>query len=119
VVRGIFGHRREEVAGEWRRLHNEELRNLYVSLDITKVIKSRRMRWAENVVCMGKMLNACNILVGKLKGKRPRGRSRRGWKGNIRMDFGEIGLEVDWMYVAWARDLWRDLVNTVMNLRVS
>jgi hypothetical protein len=77
VLRRIFGPRREEVAGGWRRLHNEELHNLYASSNIIRVIKSRRMRWAEHRPCMGKMRNAYKILVGKPEGKRQCGRPRR------------------------------------------
>jgi hypothetical protein len=93
ALRRIFGPKREEVAGGWRRLHNEELHNLHTSPDIIRVIKSRRMRWAGHIACMGKMRNAYNILVGKPEGKRPLGRPRCRWK-NIRMDIKEIRWEV-------------------------
>jgi hypothetical protein len=65
VLRRIFEHKREEVAGGWRTLHNEELHNLYVSSNIIRMIKSRRMRWAGHVECMGEMRNAQKILVRK------------------------------------------------------
>jgi hypothetical protein len=68
VLRRIFGPKREEVAGDWRRLQNEELHNLYCSPNIIRKIKSRRMRWAEHVAPMGKMRNAHKILIGNLKG---------------------------------------------------
>jgi hypothetical protein len=68
VLRRIFGPKREDVAGEWRRLHNEELHNLYASLNIIMVIKSRRMRWKGHVARIGEMRNACTILVGKSEG---------------------------------------------------
>jgi hypothetical protein len=76
VLRGIFGLQREEVAGGWRTLHNEELHNLHTSPDIIRVIKSRRMRWAGHVAREGEMRNTYNILVGKPEGRRPLGRPR-------------------------------------------
>jgi hypothetical protein len=76
VLRRIFGPKRDEVTGGWRKLHNEELHNLYSSLSIIRMIKSRRMRWARHVACMGEKGNACRILVGKSEGKRPPGRPR-------------------------------------------
>jgi len=78
----IFGHKREEVVGGWRRLHNEELHNLYT----TRVIKSRRMRWTGHVSCMGEMRNAYKILVGKPERKTSLERPRCGWEANISMD---------------------------------
>jgi hypothetical protein len=73
VLKGIFGPKRDEVTGEWRKLHNEELRDLYSSPSIIRIIKSRRMRWAGHVARMGKKRNACRFLVRKPKGKRPLG----------------------------------------------
>jgi hypothetical protein len=90
VLRRIFGHKREEVAGGWRRLHNEELHNLYASPNIIRVIRPRKMRWAGHIAAMGGM-NAYSILLRKPEGKRPFGRPRHGWEDNIRMDLGEIG----------------------------
>jgi hypothetical protein len=81
----IFAVKREEVAGDWRRLHNEELHNLNASPNIIRAIKIRRIRWVEHVARMGEMRNVCNILVGKLEGKRPLGRPRRRWEDNIRI----------------------------------
>jgi hypothetical protein len=78
--------RRDEVTGDWRKLHNEELRNLYQSPNIIRMIKSRRMRWAGHVARMGTTRNAYRILVGKPEGKRPLGRPRRSWLDNIKMD---------------------------------
>jgi hypothetical protein len=78
----MFRPKREEVAGGWRILHNEELHNLYASLDIIRVIKSRRTRWAWHVARMGEMRNAYNILIGKPEGKRPLGRPRRRCEDN-------------------------------------
>ena len=77
VLRRIFGPRRDEVTGEWRRLHNMELSDLYSSLNIVRVIKSRRMRWAGHVARMGEDRGAYRVLVGKPEGKRPLGRPRR------------------------------------------
>jgi hypothetical protein len=76
VLGRIFGTEREEVAGGWRRLHKEELHNLYASPNIIRVIQSRRMRWTGHVARMGQMRNTCNIFVGKPEGKRPLGRTR-------------------------------------------
>jgi hypothetical protein len=91
VLRRIFGPKRDEVTGEWRKLHNEELYNLYSSRDIRQV-KSRRMTWAGHVARMGEERKLYKVLVGKLKGKRPLGRTRRRWVHGIRMDLREIGL---------------------------
>ena len=119
VLRRIFGRRRDEVTGEWRRLHNEELSDLYSSPNIVRVIKSRRMRWAGHVARMGEEKGVYRVLVGKPEGKRPLGRSRRRWVDNIRMDLQEVGCGyVDWIGLAQDRDRWRTLVSTVMNLRV-
>jgi hypothetical protein len=81
---------RDEVTGDWKKLHNEELRNLYSSPSIIGMIKSRRMRWEGHVRRIGEMI-ACRILVGKPEGKRPLGRPRRRWVDNIKMDLREIG----------------------------
>jgi hypothetical protein len=94
----IFGPRREEVTGDWRKLHNEELHELYSSPNIIRMIKSVRMRWAGHVARMGETRNAYRILVGKPEGKRPLGRPRRRWVHNIKMAFREIGWDgMDWM----------------------
>jgi len=119
VLRRIFGPRRDEVTGEWRRLHNEELKDLYSSPNFVRVIKSRRMRWAEHVARMGEERGVYRVLVGKPEGKRPLGRPRRTWVGNIRMDLQEVGCGyVDWIGLAQDTDRWRTLVSAVMNLRV-
>jgi hypothetical protein len=91
VLRRIFGPKRDEVTGEWRKLHNEELYELYSSSSIIKIIKSRRMRWAGHVARMEEKRNACRLSVGKPEGNRPLGRPRRRWVDNIRMDLGEVG----------------------------
>jgi hypothetical protein len=119
VLRRICGPKRDKVTGDWRKLHNEELHNLYSSPSIIRVIKSRRIRWAGHVARMGEKRTACRILVGKPEGKRPLGRSRRRWVDNIKMDLIEIGWDgVDWIDIALHRDHWKALVNTVLNIRV-
>jgi hypothetical protein len=118
VLRRIFGPKRDEVTGGWRKLHNEELRDLYSSTNIIRIIKSRRMMWAGHVARMGEKINAYRLLVGKQEGKRPLERSRRRWVHNIKMDLLEIGWGgVDWIGLAQDRNNWRDIVNAVMNLR--
>ena len=119
VLRRIFGPRRDEVTGEWRRLHNEELNDLYSSPNIVRVIKSRRMRWAGHVARMGKERGVYGVLVGKPEGKRTLGRPRRRWVDNIRMNLQEVGCGyMDRIGRAQDRDRWRMLVSAVMNLRV-
>jgi hypothetical protein len=105
VLRRIFEPKRVEFAGGWRRLHNEELHNLYASPNISRVIKSRRMRWSEHVARMEEIRNEYNILAEKPEGKRTLGRPRRKWKDNSRLDPGEIWWEgVDWMHVVQIMD---------------
>jgi hypothetical protein len=119
VLRRIFGPKRDEVTGGWRKLHNEELHNLCSSTSIIRMIKSRRMRWAGHVARMGEKRTAYRRLVGNPEGKRPLGRPRRRWVDNIKIDLREIGwVGGDWIDLAHDRDQWRALVNTVMNLRV-
>src|SRR5215470_4129506 len=119
VLRRIFGPKRDEVTGEWRRLHNEEFNDLYSSPNIIRVIKSRRMRWAGHVARMGEGRGAYRILVGRPEGRQPLGRPRCRWEDNIKMDLQEVGWGgMDWIELAQDRDRWRALVNAVMNLRV-
>jgi hypothetical protein len=119
VLRRTFGPKRDEVAGEWRKLHNEELRDLYSSPSIIRIIKPRRMRLVGHVAQMGEKRNTYRLLAGKPEGDRPLGRPRRKWVNNIKMDFLEIGWGgVDWIGLGQDRDKCRALVNAVMNLRV-
>ena len=108
---------RDEVTGEWRKLHKEELRDVYSLPNIVRMVKSRRMRWAGHVARMGEGRGVYRFLVGKPEGKRPMGRPRRRWEDNIKMDLQEVGRGADWMELTQDRDRWRALVNTVMNLR--
>jgi hypothetical protein len=80
------------MTGEWRKLHNEELRDLYSSPSIIRIVKWRRMRLAGHVTRMGKKRNACSLSVGRPEGKRPLGRPRRIWVDNIWLDLGEVGV---------------------------
>ena len=119
VLRRIFRPRRDEVAGEWRRLHDEELNDLYSSPNIVWVIKSRRMRWAGHVAHMGEERGVYRVLMGKPEGRRPLARPRRRWVDNIRTDLQEVGCGyMDWIGLAEDRDKWRKFVSAVMNLRV-
>jgi hypothetical protein len=119
VLRRIFGPNRDEVTVEWRKLHNEELHNLYSFPDIIRQVKSRRMRWAGHVARMVDERKVYKVLVGKLEGKRQLGRPRHRCEDGLRMDLREIGLGgVDWIRLAQDRDRWWTVVSAVMNLRV-
>jgi len=119
VLRRIFGAKRDEVTGEWRKLYNEELNDLYCSPNILRVIKSRRMRWAGQLARMGERRGVYRVLVGKPEGKRPLGRPRSRWEDYIKMDLQEVGCgDMDWIELAQDRDRWRALVNAVTNLWV-
>jgi len=116
----IFGPKREEVTGEWRRLHNEELNDLYFLPSIVRVIKSRRMRWAGHVACVRDRRGVFRLLVGNPEGKSPLERPRYRWEDNIKMDLQEVGCGgTDWIDVAQDTDRWRPLVNAVINLWCS
>ena len=114
----MFGPKRDGVTGEWRKLHNEKLNDLYSSPNIVRLIKSRRMRWTGYVARMEEGRGVHKDLVGKPEGKRPLGRPRRRWEDNIKTDLQEVGRGCgDWM-LAKDRDRWRALVSTVMNFGV-
>ena len=103
----------------WRRLHDEELNDLYSSPNIVRVIKLRRMRWAGHVARMGEERGVYRVLVEKPEGKRPLGRPSRRWVDNIRTDLQEVGCGyMDWIGLAQDRESWRALLSAVMNLRV-
>ena len=115
----IFGPKWDKVTREWRKLHNEELNELYCSSNIVWVIKSRTVWWAVHVARTGERRGVYRVLVGKPERKRPLGRPRRRWECNINMDPQEIGRGgMDWMDLAHDRDRWLAVVNAVMNLRV-
>ena len=119
VLWRIFGPKRDEITGEWRKLHNEELNDLYCSPNIVRLIKSRRMGWAGHVARIGERRVVYRVLGGKPMGKRPLGRPRHRWKDNIKVDLQEMVYEgKKWIELAQVRDGWRALVNGVMNLRV-
>jgi hypothetical protein len=101
MLRRIFGPKRNEVTGEWRKLHNKELHDLYFSPSIIRILKPRRMRWAGHVARIGEKRTAYRLLVGKPEGKRPLGRPKRRWVDSIRMDLGGVGWgDVDWIGLA-------------------
>ena len=91
VLRSVFGHKRDEVTGEWRKLHNEEVSDLCSLPNMVRVIKSRRMRWAGHVARMGEGRGVHSVLVGKPEGRKPLGRPRRRWEDNIKTDLQEVG----------------------------
>jgi hypothetical protein len=93
VLRRILGPKRNEVTRDWRKLHNEELRNLYSSPNTIRLMKSRRMRWARHVAQMGEKRNAYRVLVGMPEGKRPLVRPRYRWVDNIKIDLREMGWD--------------------------
>jgi len=104
VLRRVFGPKRDEVTGEWKKLHNEELRDFYSLPNIVWVIQSRRMRWAGHMARMGEGRGVHKVLVGKPEGKRPLRRPRRRWEDNIKMDHREVGGGGDWMELAQDRN---------------
>jgi len=138
VLKRIFGPKRDEATGEWRKQHNEELNDLYSSPIIVRVIKSRRMRWVGPVAHMGERRGVYRVLVGKREGRRQLGWPRRRWEDNIKMDLQDLGCGVmdwidlgcggmdwidlgcggmDWIDLAQDRDRWRVFVNAVRDLQ--
>jgi hypothetical protein len=116
-LRRTFGPKREE-DGSWRKLHNDELHGLCSSPNIVRVIKSRRMRWAGHVARMGEGRGVYKVFVGRPEVKRPLGRGRHSWWGNIKMDLREMGIDgANWIQLAQDSVQWRAFVKTVMNLR--
>jgi hypothetical protein len=102
VLRRIFGPKRDEATGEWRRLHSEELNDLCSSPTIIRVIKSRRLRWAGHVARTREKGGEYKILVGRPEGRRPLGRPRRRWEDNIKIDLQEVGWGA-WTGLSWLR----------------
>jgi hypothetical protein len=115
VLRRVFGPKRDEMTGEWRKLQYEELNDLYSLSNFVRVVRSR-MRWAGQVALMGEERGVHGVLVGKPEGKKPLGRPRCRWENNIKMDLQEVGGGYeDWMELAQDRDRWRALVSMVKN----
>jgi hypothetical protein len=101
VMRRIFGPKRDEVTQEWRKLHNEELYDLSSSPSITRIVKVKRMRWAEHAARLEEEGNSYRLL----EGRRPLGRPRRRWLDNVRMDLVGVGWgDVDWIGLVEDRD---------------
>jgi hypothetical protein len=118
VLRRIFGPKREE-DGSWRKLHNDEIHNLYSSPNVVRVIKSRRVRWAEHVARMGEGRGVYMVYVGRPEGKRLLGRPRRRWEDNIKMDLREKWIDgANWIRLTQGRVQCRVFVSSIMNLRV-
>jgi hypothetical protein len=119
VLMRIFGPKTDEVAGEWRKLLNEELHDMYSSPNIVRVTKSRIMRWVGHVARKGEGRGVYRVLVGKPEGKSRLGRPRRRWKDNIKMDVQEMRCGGKYLIeLAKDRDSCWELVNAVMNFRV-
>jgi hypothetical protein len=119
LLRRIFGPKRDGATREWKKLHNEELNDLY-SHNIFRLITWRRMREAGHIACTGREEIYPELRLGNLRGKRNFGRPSHKWEDNIKTDLQELGYGgVDWIDLAQNKDRWRALVNTVMKLRVS
>jgi hypothetical protein len=115
-----FGPKSDEVTGDWRTLHNEELNDLFFSPNIVPLIKLRRMRWVRHVARMGERKGVYIVLVGKPERKRSLGIPRCRWEDNINMDIHEVRCGgMDCIELAQDRDRWRALVNAVIKLRVQ
>jgi len=118
VLRRIFRPKGDEVTGEWRKLHNEDLHDMHSSPNITRAIKLRKIRWAGHVARMGESRNVYRVLVGKPEGKISLGRPRSRWEDNIKMDLQEMGCGgIDWIELAQDRDRWWARVIAVIVLR--
>jgi hypothetical protein len=101
VLRRIFGPKRDEIIGGWRKLFNEEIHNLYSLPSIIRMIKSRSMRWAGHVACMVEMRNSCRVLLGKTEGVRLLGRHRQRWEDDVKTDHREMEWDsMDWINLA-------------------
>jgi hypothetical protein len=118
VLRRIFGPKRDEATGEWRRLHNEELNDLYLSTNIIRVIKSRRMRWVGHVARMGEKRGAYRIWWGDLREGDHLGDPDVDGRMVLKRIFNKWDGGMNWIELAEDRDRWRDLVSAVMNPRV-
>jgi hypothetical protein len=119
VLRRIFGTKRDEVTGYWRKLHKEELNDLYSSPNMVRVVKSRILRRVEHVGRMGERRGVYRVLVGKPEGKRPLGRPGCIWEDNIKRDLQKVGCGgMDWIELAQDRDRWRAVVDAVTKIRV-
>ena len=119
VLRRIFGPKRDEVIWKWRKLHNEELNDLYSSPNIIRVIKSRRIRWLGHVAHMGERRDAYRVLVGKPLGKRQLARPRCRWENSIKMNLQEVGCGgMDWIALVQDKGRCWALVSVVMNFQV-
>jgi hypothetical protein len=114
VLRKILGPKRDEVAGEWRKLHNEELHDLYSLPGIITIMKSSRMKWAGHVARMGEKRNAYRLLVGKPEEERPVEKPRRRWVDLVQVGWGDV----DWIGLPQDRHRWGVFVNSALNLRV-
>jgi hypothetical protein len=115
VLKRIFGLKKDEVRGEWRKLHNKELNDLYCSPNIIRVIKSRKMRWAGHVERMGGRGVIYRVLVERPAGQRPLGKPKYRWEDNIKMDLHDVGCVVmNWIRLAQDRDRWRVFVKAVI-----
>ena len=120
VLRKIFGAKKDEITGEWRKLHNAKLHALYSSPNIIRNLKLRRLIWAGHVARMEESRNAYRVLVGEHEGKRPLGRPRHRWEDNIKMDLREVGFDAgDSIDLTEDRNQWRAYVRALMNLRVT
>jgi hypothetical protein len=117
VLKRIYGPKRNDDLGEWRRLHNEELHSLYAAPDILRVKKSRRLRWAGHVARMTDDRTVYRVLVGNLQGKRLVGRPRTRWADNVKKDLREVGLSEDWMDRVRDGYAWCGVVGDAMDFR--